>query len=198
MIPRSEDPSGVANATLAKLIVRYRDFDDGIPRTANFPPQGHGPFTSLMELNRVFDPTSKQGNGTYSRTFQNGLGLMPQTKNDPAYNNDPTYFHWGNYAPGPTFVDNKGKAIGAVANKPLPEDDWVPQTLMVRRISNMVTLRSDSFTAYVIVQGWRNAGTSWPELVVEKRTAFTLDRTAIGASGSGNTADIKTYSIPAD
>jgi hypothetical protein len=67
----------------------------------------------------------------------------------------------------------------------LQSDDWLSQNIMVDRVSNLLTTRSDSFTVYVVVQGWRNAyaqptGTGpWPELVVEKRMAMTVDRSVL-------------------
>jgi hypothetical protein len=106
---------------------------------------------------------------------------------------DPTFFKWGNYAPGPAFVTAPGTFTDPKVNNK-PANDWTPQTLMVRRISNLVTLRSDSFTAYIIVQGWRNAGTNVPELVIQKRLAVTIDRSQLGTAGGTPT----TYTIPAD
>ena len=188
MIPRSQDPNGLVNAQLAKLIVRYRDVDDGIARknaanTLFLPPQGHGAFTSLTELNRVFDPVV----ATPTHTFQNALGLLP-TVALPA---DPTHFEWGNYVPGPAHMP---VAPGVVDN--LPPNDWVLPSLMVTRISNLVTTRSDTFTAYVIVQGWRNAQTPFPELVVQRRLAILLDRSALGLTNLNGGP--KVYSVPAD
>ena len=51
--------------------------------------------------------------------------------------------------------------------------------LLANRISNMVTTRSDTFTCYVLVQGWRGAGTDNPELVVQRRRAFVADRSGV-------------------
>jgi len=57
--------------------------------------------------------------------------------------------------------------------------DYEEQFLLMNRISNLITTRSDSFTAYVLVQGWRGAGTPNPELVVQRRRAFVADRTGL-------------------
>jgi hypothetical protein len=59
--------------------------------------------------------------------------------------------------------------------------DFEEQYLVLNRISNMITTRSDSFTVYVMVQGWRGAGdpTRSPELVVQRRRAFIADRTGV-------------------
>jgi hypothetical protein len=57
--------------------------------------------------------------------------------------------------------------------------DYEEQYLLLNRVSNMLTTRSDSFTVYVLVQGWRGAGTPTPELVVQRRRAFTADRSGL-------------------
>ena len=61
------------------------------------------------------------------------------------------------------------------ANDHVP-GDFEKQFLAFNRISNLVTIRSDSFTAYVLVQGWRNVGSANPEMVVQRRAAFIADR----------------------
>ena len=53
------------------------------------------------------------------------------------------------------------------------------QHLALMRISNLITTRSDSFTVYVLVQGWRDAGTPAPRLVVQRRAAIIVDRSAM-------------------
>ena len=50
---------------------------------------------------------------------------------------------------------------------------------MLNRISNLITMRSDVFTCYLIVQGWRNAGTNAAQLAVQRRLAFTVDRSTV-------------------
>jgi len=62
---------------------------------------------------------------------------------------------------------------GAVAG------DFEAHYLMLNRISNLVTFRSDSFTAYIVVQGWRNAGSTLPELVAQRRAAVIIDRSRV-------------------
>jgi hypothetical protein len=56
--------------------------------------------------------------------------------------------------------------------------DFAERFLLLNRLSNLITTRSDTFTCYVIVQGWRNAGTSNASLVAQRRAAFVVDRTA--------------------
>ena len=57
--------------------------------------------------------------------------------------------------------------------------DFKERFLAITRISNMITTRSDSFTAYLLVQGWRNAGTTSATMVSQKRLAFILDRSQV-------------------
>ena len=54
--------------------------------------------------------------------------------------------------------------------------DFEERTLTLNRISNLVTTRSDMFTCYLLVQGWRDAGTANASLVVQRRVAFIVDR----------------------
>jgi hypothetical protein len=138
------------NQTLAKAIVNYRDVNrgDGTP---------HGAFKSILELNGVVD-----SNGRY--VFRNTLASTALNAFNPKGSDQgPTD---GDLAP---FLPN--------ANDYVP-GDFEKQFLAFNRLSNLVTVRSDSFTAYVLVQGWRNVGTAAPELVVQRRAAFIADRSA--------------------
>jgi hypothetical protein len=45
--------------------------------------------------------------------------------------------------------------------------------------SNQFTTRSDSFTVYILLQGWRNVGSATPELVVQRRAAAIIDRSTV-------------------
>ena len=51
--------------------------------------------------------------------------------------------------------------------------------LVLNRISNLITTRSDSFTCYVLIQGWLNAGTPQATLASQRRMAFVLDRSSV-------------------
>ncbi|MDB5327395.1 MAG: hypothetical protein JWM57_2964 [Phycisphaerales bacterium] len=63
-------------------------------------------------------------------------------------------------------------------------NDFEEQYLLLNRVSNLITTRSDTFTAYVLVQGWRNIGTNKPELVTQRRAAVMLDRSRVIYNGS--------------
>jgi len=57
--------------------------------------------------------------------------------------------------------------------------DFTSQYALMVRISNMVTTRSDSFVVYLLVQGWRDFGTSNTRVETERRAAFVIDRSAV-------------------
>jgi hypothetical protein len=43
----------------------------------------------------------------------------------------------------------------------------------------MITTRSDSFTCYILVQGWRNAETPQAQLGVQRRVGYLMDRSRV-------------------
>jgi hypothetical protein len=61
--------------------------------------------------------------------------------------------------------------------------DFEERNLALTRISNLITTRSDSFTAYILVQGWRDAETANAALVVQRRLGLILDRSGRTAQG---------------
>jgi Tfp pilus assembly protein PilX len=221
LIPHSQDQQGVLNEKLAQAIVHYRDVDDGVTRYSALqntggvltqapgalvlPPRGHGPFNSLLELSQVFDywvtgpnttTTTPNGRRIYTSVFQNAFGPTGSANPFPTdFSSEATRHTWGYYTPGP-WQTNTGNLQGSLQNI-----DWVSQYLMVNRVSNLLTTRSDTFTVYVVVQGWRNVTTAnsiaaagtLPELVVQRRMAMTVDRTGIvHNSGTPKTVQLTT------
>ena len=64
--------------------------------------------------------------------------------------------------------------------------DYKERTLQLNRISNLITTRSDSFTCYVLIQGWENAESTDvvnrpPRPVVQRRVGFIVDRSHVTA-----------------
>lgn len=57
--------------------------------------------------------------------------------------------------------------------------DFENRFAMLNRLSNLLTTQSDSYTVYVTVQGWRNAGSPVPELVAVRRAALIIDRSTV-------------------
>ncbi len=154
---------------IAQSIVYYRDVDDKTvanPMPPATPGHPHGAFQSIFELNNV--PISVPGplpQGTLIRTVLSDTPTTNVLLNVP-----------GQHA---SNVDGDLSPNSATAGADQVYGDFENQNLALNRISNLITTRSDSFTAYVIVQGWRNAGTSSPELVAQRRGAFIIDRSTI-------------------
>lgn len=70
--------------------------------------------------------------------------------------------------------------------------DFESRYLMMTRLSNFLTTRSDTFTVYLQVQGWRDVGGENPELVVQRRVAYIADRTGV----SPNSPNMTITNIP--
>jgi len=77
--------------------------------------------------------------------------------------------------------------------------DFEEQTLALTRVSNLITTRSDSFTVYIIVQGWQAAGTPQAQRRVQRRAAFIVDRSKLApATNCGGESDVKIINVPND
>jgi hypothetical protein len=147
-----------ASEALAQLIVRDR--------------LENGPFESVFDLMRVeefkdpslLDPAAWQPKrGWPGGTQAARLTAIPQ---DPGpYNGDITPLNFR--AGTPPAPDTDGV-----------EDDFEYHFAQLIRISNLVTTRSDSFTAYVTVEGWRDPGSSNAKRITQRRAAFIIDRAA--------------------
>jgi len=158
------------NQEMAKAIEYYRDVD------GNEDPaivQPHGPFRSIFELNRVVD--LRPGHPTVMAMpyppgtlpgFQNAYGTLPLPNTAAPEANDSL----GDFGPAD---------IGAVIKPDGVRGDYKERFLQLTRISNLITTRSDSFTCYILVQGWRNAETPQAQLVVQRRVGYIMDRSRI-------------------
>jgi DNA uptake protein ComE-like DNA-binding protein len=153
------------NADIAKAIVNYREFGDlSVPLASRDPAV---PFRSLFDLAKV---KGTIGGSPGFRTFYEMHQFPPGDANSiPA---DPNDEH-GDFSPFDYKVPPK--LMDAVTT----DEEFEKQHLLITRISNLLTTRSDSFTAYVIVQGWRNANTPQAELVVQRRAAMLIDRAGV-------------------
>ncbi len=101
-----------------------------------------------------------------------------------------------NFASSPNDPDDDDGDItpGGVGNVDHVRGDFEEQYLLLNRVSNLITTRSDSFTCYLLVQGWKYAGSNNPQLVVQRRLGVYIDR-----SGSTvNRNDIKVQTFPVD
>lgn len=59
---------------------------------------------------------------------------------------------------------------------PSNRPDFEQQSILLNRVSTLITTRSDSFTLYAVLQGWRDAGTENAQLVVQRRAATIVSR----------------------
>ncbi|HEY1922942.1 MAG TPA: hypothetical protein VGG44_09360 [Tepidisphaeraceae bacterium] len=168
--PAADANAAAHDQAIAKAIVLYRDGDG----TAANPP--HGPFMSIFDLNQV-------------PGFQNGTGALTIPSAMPT---PPTSTTGLISPPDPLFP----MTTAALASN-VPEDyQWDCMTL--DRISNLITTRSDTFTVYVVLQGWQNVGgaTGPAQPMITRRFAYIVDRSAINSDPS--TRFLKTVIVPND
>jgi hypothetical protein len=179
------------NWELAQAIVWWRDRDNGNPRPAGQPPVPGGPFTSIFDLYKV--PAFRIAQAEILNTGQPG-GIAPliSAPNDPPapirdiglLEGDFTYPQvWPNPSPG----------AGRESYTDSIRFDFKEQYLLLNRVSNLITTRSDVFTIYVVIQGWRDVGLSGkaPQFVAERRDAIIVDRNAI----TPNNRKMKEYKV---
>lgn len=162
-------------AKLAQIIVYFRDVDDGTMAPALHP---HGPFTTIYDLNSV--PNFRTAMGTIIPG-----GTTATSLDDAA----------GDITPlNDTSTNPKRKMLAGTTVPQLDNvvNNYEQQNNEINRISNLITTRSDSFTVYIIVQGFRNAGTASPELVVQRRAAFIADRSGVTPTNS----NINSLNVP--
>ena len=81
----------------------------------------------------------------------------------------------------------KNRSLSTIAR-----GDFAEKFLNLTRVSNLLTTRSDAYTAYVMVQGWRDAGTPQATLVAQRRLAFIVDRSAVTKTNKVP----KVYNVP--
>jgi hypothetical protein len=143
-------------------------YRDGDGTAAN-PP--HGPFMSIFDLNQV-------------PGFQNGTGAVALAAPTP-----PTSAMGLISPPDPLFP----------MTTPIPSnvpEDYQWDCLTLDRISNLITTRSDTFTVYVVLQGWQNVGGTNPQPMVTRRFAYIVDRSQINSDPSSRF--LKTLTVPND
>jgi hypothetical protein len=150
----------VDNQNIAQAIVNFRNT--------------YGPFKTLFDLNKVPLLTS-----TYFP-----LNPKPVSSGATALQN-----YYGN--PNGTDYGPDAGDISPLWSIALPSGAWQSDNMtndfetrmaMINRVSNLLTTRSDTYTVYVLVQGWSGVGTGTPNLVVQRRAAFIADRTQLTPS----------------
>ena len=182
------------NELIAKTIVAYRD--GGIvkdPGGTNYTYIAHGPFLSIFDLNSVSEacPSVTPTGGTNG--FQNAWGKLflgtTTTKDGLMGPPDPLF-------PGVTIT------LPLITSDNV--EDFQQDNAVLTRISNLVTTRSDTFTVYVVVEGWQNAilpgqtvtaGTTPPaQLKVTRRFSFIADRSQV--NGDPTSRFLHTTTVP--
>ena len=145
------------NLTLATAIVAYRN--------------ANGPFRTIMDLYRV--PAFRAANDVMVNAPIDG-----KAEPGPA---DGVFSPYGIGGIGSTDEAAAKAATAAGGGAPRPRYDFQERFLLLNRISNLITVRSDTFTCYVQVQGYRDVGVTGvtPTLVVQRRAAYLLDRTGV-------------------
>ena len=184
---RSTDPTAdrINNVLIARAIIAHRD--------------ANGPFRSIFQLNtvagfRTLEPTLLPGMTTTPRGVEPGaaIGTVSAFTITADRSNDNGDFSPladgtfpGNLNATPAADSNFPGTLGgtgAIASTfPLanPIGDYESQFLNLIAVSNLITTRSDTFTAYIVIEGWRNAGTSSATRVIQRRHAYILDRTGV-------------------
>jgi hypothetical protein len=178
LVTKGDDPTGwAADCTqVAQNIVAYRN--------------ANGPFMSIYDLNKVTGfqnangkitiGTANPGNVNSNNALTSSNGLL--TPPDPLF---------------PT-VTTPGTSNNLT-------EDFQSDNAVLSRISNMITTRSDTFTVYIVVEGWQNAilpgqtytagsGNPLPQLKVVRHYAFIADRSAINQDPT--TRFLRTLTVP--
>jgi hypothetical protein len=151
-------PNAAINEQIARAIVSFRDFGD----QTTTPPRPPRPFESVLDLMNVRVKINGQTK-TFVQFFLPPFS-PPQDPNDED----------GDFSPFDYDI-SKPKVLDQVTHA----SEFEQRYLLANRISNLLTTRSDSFTAYILVQGWRNANTANAELVVQRRAAMLIDRAGV-------------------
>jgi hypothetical protein len=186
-----------ANEALAKAIVVWRDGDGNHP--------AHGPFMSIFDLNSVYEQAAASTTVTVNTStslnndFQNAYGWIALanqgtapvnvTAAPPPNSAFPPYSGNGLLFPADAAFPNISTATPVY---PSGAEDFQGDFAVLNRISNLITTRSDTFTVYIVVEGWQNAVTTPlapgqpapqppPQLKITRRYAFIADRSAINA-----------------
>lgn len=157
-VPMLEDR--LENLQLANAIIEHRD--------------NHGPFKSLFELNNVYDENDA--------SFAN-VNRLSRKGFRNAWN--PLFFDAAAPDPDEAQGDLSPGGSGTVDGV---RQDFEERFLMLTRVSNFLTTRSDTFTVYVEVQGWSGVGSNEPEQVVRRRAAFIADRNLLNQDIRGVTS----------
>jgi hypothetical protein len=187
------------NVTLAQAIVNWRDglgivapqsatasqvSSSGYPTTPVFPYTGYkGPFTSVSDLLNV----------PQMQTYLNNCLINSGTTIQKSANGPDAV--QGILSPYNFYTE---PASASVLHTSMVRNDVEERYDLLDRLSNQITTKSDVYTVYIVIQGWRNAGSTSssnpPQLVTQRRAAFIIDRTGVTPTSS----NVKTINVPTD
>jgi hypothetical protein len=172
MLPFTAIPPGASPAQISQ----YQGYDRQIAQNIVNYRLKYGPFTSIFDLSQV--PGFQSGTGATAQPIAptSAMGLL-----------SPADQYFGTANPSTTAT-----GVG---------EDYQWDCFTLDRISNLITTRSDTFTVYIVVQGWQNvgvtnAGKSLAQPMVTRRYAFIVDRSAI--NGDPGSRFLKTLVVPND
>jgi hypothetical protein len=182
LVTKGDDPTGwAADCTqVAQNIVTYRN--------------ANGPFMSIYDLNEVTGFQNANGKITIGTA---NVPATTATTFTPGVDNTLTSNNGLMTPPDPAFP-----SVTPTASNQLTED-FQSDNAVLSRISNMITTRSDTFTVYIVVEGWQNAilpgqtytpGSPLPQLKVVRHYAFIADRSAINQDPT--TRFLRTLTVP--
>jgi hypothetical protein len=179
------------NTELATAIVTWRDQTgtDVSPQVNGSYPYAlfKGPFTSMTDLLNV-------------PTVSSYLSAINDVKTSPEPNDVGGHFLSYVATPPPSgtspfqAVTNTG--AGTVLLTDGVRNDVEERFDLLSRLSNQISVKSDVYTVYIVIQGWRNAGSTSsshpPQMVTQKRAAFIIDRTGVTPTSS----NVKIINVP--
>lgn len=185
LLPSNGSDTVDDNWELAQAIAWWRDRFDGTPPTGGQPAAPGGPFTSIFDLYKI--PAFRVAQAQILNTgLPGGIAPIAFMPTDPVapnrdiglYDGDFTFERLYNGLPGvPPLPPGTGRETYTDGIR----FDFKEQYLLLNRVSNLITTRSDLFTVYVVIQGWRDVGllNKPPQFVAERRDALIVDRNAI-------------------
>jgi hypothetical protein len=169
-VPSNIPGAATIDQQIARNIVNYR--------------LTYGPFTSIFDLNQVPGFQNGSGSTTEPPGTLSSTGYMSTAPGGPSS-------ALGLISP----VDQNFETTSAPSGTPIGvAEDYQWDCLTLTRISNLITTRSDTFTVYIVVQGWQNVGTANAEPMITRRYAFIVDRSAVNADP--NSRFLKTLVVP--
>ena len=148
------NPTGTATTNVTPLLGTYTDDRIDLAKAIVDYRNANGPFKSIADLYNV--PAFRMVNDAMVASAEPG-------------------YKQGLFSPAGFGINASTAPTGR------PRYDFEERFLLLNQISNLITTRSDTFTCYVLVQGYRNVNTPGvvPTLAVQRTAAFLLDRTGV-------------------